>query len=237
MCSVKTNLALKQKAIALRRSGKTYSEVLREVNVAKSTLSLWFQTVQLSKKQTQRITEKRVEAQKRGAQARRLHRLESTDSIYKSAEKEVGQITRRDLFLVGIALYWAEGAKEKVGGTNAIIDFANSDPAMVRIFVHWLLCFGGVKKSEIVVRLHLHASHIYRENEILMFWVKNTGLSLKHFTRTNIKKHNPKTKRRNIGRTYYGLVSVRVRRSTNLNRRIQGLIYGIIAEHKNCQIV
>jgi hypothetical protein len=41
----------KEKAIKLRKSGATYSEVLREVPVSKSTLSLWLRDVGLSKTQ------------------------------------------------------------------------------------------------------------------------------------------------------------------------------------------
>ena len=50
----------KEKAIILRKRGMTYSEILDVVSVAKSTLALWLQSVNLSKKQKQRITEKRL---------------------------------------------------------------------------------------------------------------------------------------------------------------------------------
>ena len=43
----------KQKAIALRKRGYSYSEILAEVPVAKSTLSLWLRSVGLAKKQKQ----------------------------------------------------------------------------------------------------------------------------------------------------------------------------------------
>ena len=57
---------LKQKAIKLRRQGKTYSEILTEVPVAKSTLSLWLREVDLSITQKQRITEKKKKSTKKG---------------------------------------------------------------------------------------------------------------------------------------------------------------------------
>lgn len=49
---------LKEKAVALRKEGKVYSEILKEVPVAKSTLSLWLRDVGLAKAQKQRITQK-----------------------------------------------------------------------------------------------------------------------------------------------------------------------------------
>ena len=39
-----------KKAAALRKSGKTYSEISKELSVAKSTLSYWFQKTHWSKK-------------------------------------------------------------------------------------------------------------------------------------------------------------------------------------------
>ena len=52
----------KQKAIKFRRKGLSYSEILKKIPVAKSTLSLWLRTVRLAKRQKQRLTEKRLAA-------------------------------------------------------------------------------------------------------------------------------------------------------------------------------
>ena len=49
----------KQKAIELRKQGKTYFEIMKEVPVAKSTISDWLKRVGLSIAQKQNITEKR----------------------------------------------------------------------------------------------------------------------------------------------------------------------------------
>ena len=72
---------LKNKAIKLRTKGKTYSEILKEIPVAKSTLSLWLRKVGLSKSQKQRITKKRVKAGLKGAQKRREQRIELTNIV------------------------------------------------------------------------------------------------------------------------------------------------------------
>jgi orotate phosphoribosyltransferase-like protein len=55
---------LKQKAIQLRMNGLTYSEILKCIPVAKSTVSLWLREVDLSVPQKQRITKKRIAAQR-----------------------------------------------------------------------------------------------------------------------------------------------------------------------------
>lgn len=48
----------KKKAIELRKQGLSYREILEQIPVAKSSLSLWLRSVGLSKKQKQRLTEK-----------------------------------------------------------------------------------------------------------------------------------------------------------------------------------
>jgi transposase len=59
----------KEIAIELRRQGYSYSEILKRVPVAKSTLSLWLRSLGLAKQQKQRLTEKRLAALKRGWEA------------------------------------------------------------------------------------------------------------------------------------------------------------------------
>ena len=51
-------LKLKEKAVKFRKQGLSYSEILKQIPVAKSTLSLWLKSVNLSNKQSQRLAEK-----------------------------------------------------------------------------------------------------------------------------------------------------------------------------------
>lgn len=219
----------KRQAIILRKQGKTYNEILKEVLVSKSTLSLWLREVSLAKPQKQRLTAKKYAAQQRGGEVRRRMRLEEGIDIDTLCKKDIGRLTDRELFLVGVTLYWSEGTKKSGNRVGTMIDFANSDPAMVALFVKWLVEFAEVEKTDIQLRLHLHEGHRYREEDIKKTWSKVTGLSGTSFTKTNYKKHNPSTLRKKVDNTYIGLVSVRVKRSTRLNRRILGWIYAIIA--------
>lgn len=219
----------KIQAIALRKQGKTYGEILQVVPVSKSTLSLWLRAVNLSTPQQQKFTDKKRAAQMRGGARRKEMRLEQTDEINRLCRKDINKISDRELFLIGIILYWSEGTKKSGNRVGTMVDFANSDPAMVALFVKWLITFASVEKSDIQIRLHLHESHRYKEEEIKKTWSKSTGLPGASFTKTNYKKHNPITLRKKIDNTYIGLVSVRVKKSTRLNRRILGWIYAIIA--------
>lgn len=232
MGSMNSKLLEKNKAIELRRDGKTYNEILKEVNVSKSTLSLWLRSVFLSKPQDQKLTDKKLASQKRGGEKRREIRIKETDQINIQCSKDITNINYRELFLIGIALYWAEGAKKTKDKVGTMIDFANSDPEMVKLFIQWLLVIVKVKKEDIRIRLHIHDLYSEREFQIKEYWSNTINVPLDNFTSTNFKKHNPKTKRSNVGKDYVGLVSVRVKRSTQLNRRILGWIYAIIATQK-----
>ena len=225
MVQAKTNL--KEKAVALRKKGKTYSEILSQVPVAKSTLSLWLRDVGLLRPQKQRLTIKRKNAQKKGAAARHNQRLERTKQIYSSAEKEIGKISKRELWLMGIMLYWAEGAKEKSWRPGSGVEFSNSDARMIKIFLQWLyLC--GIKKEDIVLKIHIHENQRNNIDKVLKYWIKQTGCSKKDFIYIYFKKHNPKTNRKNISSNYNGNLVVSVRKSSVFVRKIEGWVRGIV---------
>jgi len=221
-----TKIKLKKQAIDLRKQGKTYSEILEKVPVAKSTLSLWLRDVGMAKSQKQRITRKRKEAQIKGAKARQNQRIQFTNRIYKESQKEVGIVSGRELWLMGIVLYWAEGNKEKAWRPGSGVEFSNSDERMIKIFLEWLyLC--GVNKEDIVFKLHIHENHRSNIDNVLKYWIEQTGYPKKHFIYVYFKKHKPKTKRKNIGYQYNGNLVVSVRKSSTLVRRVEGWVRGV----------
>jgi len=173
--------SLKEKAILLRKSGLSYSEILGKISVAKSTLSLWLRSVGLSKRQKQRLTIKKLAAMQRGGQRRHEMRLELIDKIYRETEKDIVKIGKRDLFLLGVALYWAEGSKEKDGRPGQGITFTNADPSMVRIFLIWLIQIGKVSRQDILFEIFIHENHRYRVAEVIDFWSNVTKFAKENF--------------------------------------------------------
>jgi len=198
----------KQKAVALRKQGKTYNEILRIVPVSKSTLSLWLRDVGLGQKQKQRLTDKKRAAQLRGAARKREIRIAETEKINKMCKEDISHLTDRELFFIGIALYWAEGAKKSADRTGIMVDFGNSDPHMLKLFIAWLYKFTEVCEQDIVLRLHLHENHKSREKKIIKIWSDALSIPANSFGRTIYKKHNPKTVRKKVDDSYIGLVSV-----------------------------
>jgi len=221
----------KKKAISLRMQGKTYSEILSIVPVAKSTLSIWLQSVDLSKKQKQRITKERLAGSKKGGNVKRKQRIEKQNLIFSKAKSEILNLSRKDLFLIGVILYWAEGSKEKEYHPGSPLRFANSDYNMIKLFLYWLEEV-GVSKKRISFDIYLHDNNKYRIQEVIKYWSNHTCFPEESF-RVYFKKNVIKTKRRNISPdTYFGVARIYVKESSDLVRKINGWVNGIVENLK-----
>lgn len=225
---------LREKAIALRKRGFSYSEILAQVPVAKSTLSLWLRSVGLSVPQKQNITEKRIQAQKRGAATQRRKRILKQSSIVHDAQAEIGSISNRELWLIGTALYWAEGSKEKEIQPGSRASFSNSDSRMISLFLRWLKECAQISDQDVYADLYTHESHRDTVEETIAVWSNLLKKPHSFFRHTYFKKNKIHTKRKNTGALYIGLLRVNIRASSTLNRRITGWIKGIV---ENCGIV
>lgn len=225
----------KEKAIVLRKQGFSYREILAEISVAKSTLSLWLGDVGLSKKQKHRLTEKRIAGILKGAAVKRNQRINLVRKIYAEAQADIGCLTKRELWLMGIMLYWAEGSKEKEDHPGIGIQFTNSDAKMVRLFLKWLIEICDIKKEHIVLDIFLHENSKNTLEKVKKYWIRETGFSADHFLYVYFKKSHIKTRRKNKGDNYFGVIKIRVRASSTLNRKVAGWILGI--NNYYCRVV
>ncbi len=222
-----------KEAIRLRKAGKTYSEILDVVHVSKSTLSLWLRKVELSKSQKQIYSAKKRAAGKRGGAARRLARERDELLIQTISQKEIGTLTKREKWLIGIALYWGEGSKQKPHNVSQGVDFINDDYRVIKFYLEWLDLI-GIAQRDLIFHVYIHEASRGRNKEVLEHWSRK--LSLNNETAVNVyyKRHATRGFRRKLLSDYFGSMRVRVRSSTQLNRRIMGWTMGIV---KNCRIV
>jgi len=202
----------------LRRQGLSYSEVLKQIPVAKSTLSLWLRSVGLSKRQRQRLTEKKLVAMRYGWLRQHQKRLELIKRINLEAATEFGKLKNNRLWLLGVALYWAEGTKEKESNIGQGVSFNNSDPRMIKLFLRWLKEILNIPEEDIRYEIYIH-KNTGNVEQAIRYWSRVINCNRGKF-RVYFKRHSLKTNRKNVGRNYNGLLRITVRRSTNLNRRI-----------------
>jgi len=218
----------KEKAIALRKEGKTYSDILRAIPVAKSTLSIWLRSVGMAKAQKQIFTKAKRLASLRGGQAKKKQRIEKQEKIFFEAKSEIKNLSIKEFFLIGVVLYWAEGTKEKQYRPGSPTAFSNMDPKMIILFLKWLDEICKIPNNMILFEIMIHASHKERIDEVRQFWSKTTGFSVDNFSKVYLKNNKiKKTNRKNTGEKYYGVLKIKVKRSSDLVRKTAGWAEGI----------
>ncbi|MGO4635487.1 hypothetical protein AB4225_31840 [Streptomyces sp. 2RAF24] len=214
---------LRERARELRLAGRTYDQIQLELSCSKSSISLWVRD--LPKPERKRTREEASEIARRGWEATLRRREGERSATKEAAAGAVGELSARELFLVGVALYWAEGTKDKSYARRERVVFVNSDPGMIRTFLAWLDLLGVDRESHTYhVMIHESADVPAAER----YWAGITGTAPGRFGKTSLKRHNPKTTRKNVDDTYQGCLAIRVRQSADLYRRIEGAWCGIV---------
>lgn len=215
---------LRARARELRKQGKTYDQIQLELGCSKGSISLWVRDLPKPPPRT-RTREEASAIAKRGWEATLRRREAERQQTKLDAAREIGRLTDRELFLVGVGLYWSEGSKSKPYRRNESTIFVNSDPDMIELYLAWLRLL-GVEPERLRFRLLIHESADVAAVE--RFWADHVGSDLSRFDKTTIKKHNPVTVRKNVGESYRGCLVVRVLQGADLYRRIEGWWYGIV---------
>ncbi|MFG2194292.1 hypothetical protein [Streptomyces sp. NPDC048639] len=215
---------MRRRARELRGEGKTYDEIVAELGVAKSSVSLWVRDLPKPDRPARRVEHARAMAEARWAGYRRERNLERQQTKLEAA-RGIGRLSDRELFLVGVGLYWSEGAKSKPHRPSERAVFINSDPDMIRLHLAWLGLL-GIAPERLRFSLMIHESA--DAEAALHHWAAVTGAPASRFLKTAPKKHNPETPRKDVGEGYRGCLTVRVLDSAGLYRRIEGWWYGIV---------
>ena len=213
----------KNHAIELRRNGSSIKEISLILGIPKSTISLWCRDVVLTTVQAERLAQKMRDSGHAGrligAAVNRKKKECAILDAKKWAEQKCDHISRSEFFVAGIALYWAEGSKSY----DNQLSFINSDPAMIIFMYKWLKTFFNVTSSEFVVRVYINDIHRERIGRVLNFWSDLLDLSQECFRKTVFVK----TKQRKVYSnhdSYYGQLSLRVKKSSNLRYKILALM-------------
>jgi len=223
-----TRSPVKNRVRHLRRAGLSFDEIAKRLNIKKSgTFSTWTRDVQLTQKQQKRLKAReltgRMKGIKRVQKRRNSIRRRETARLRKEALQEIGSISKRELFILGVGIYWSEGytypAGEQVG-------FTNSDPKMVLLMVKWFTTVCGVSKDRITLHVKVNSMHTNRVSEIENYWSKLIHIPLSQFTKATIIKTEPKKKYLKDN-AYFGTLRITIRQGTSLRRKIHGWIEGL----------
>lgn len=222
---------LKTLAIGLRKKGFSYSEIRSAAKIPKSTLSLWLKNIKLSESEEQRLEQKRFEARKRGSKTRMEKISEAIEKIKNNSAKDIGKISKRELWLVGIVMYWKNKNRND---PRRGVSFSSSDPSQIKLFLKWLQEIGGIKDQEIMLDVFIGKNEKDSINEGISYWSKITRFPADWFTRVyylnnnlNNKNNKKTSKKSQSGFSQSGFLRIRVRASSMLARQISGWIEGV----------
>jgi len=208
------------KARQMRLAEMTYPEIAQALGVSKSSVSLWCNDLPKPTKAPG------SPANQRDWEPYRRRREREREEERRAAEVLVRDLTEREMFLLGIAWYWAEGAKDKPWQRREQVRFSNSDPDVIRFFNAWL-DFVGVAEEDRDYRLYIHETADIAGS--LLFWAGILRVPASRMSKPTLKRHQPKTNRKNVSTDYHGCLNITVRRSSHLYRRIAGTWRGVAA--------
>jgi len=215
----------RKEARKLRQKGKSIKRIAKKLSVSPASVHKWCQDIKLTPQQRKNLDQKVYDALQRGrkkvAQNQRQKRLKEIKELKIKGIREVGNLTTREFFLTGAALYWAEGFKK-----DSRLGFANSDPNMARFFLKWLIEICGVPRKEIRLRVGLNISHRNRIGEVENYWSKVTNIPLSQFQKPFFQKFKWK-KEFKKPEDYFGVLRIRANRQRKLFRKIHGWIEGL----------
>ncbi|MCC5480038.1 hypothetical protein [Streptomyces barringtoniae] len=214
---------LRAKARELRLRGWTYDQIEAELGCSRSSVSLWVRD--LPRLERKRTPEEAAAIGRKGWEERLRLRDEERQGTKERAKLAIGDLSTRELFLLGVGLYWAEGGKDKPYARRETVAFVNSDPGMIEVFLAWLDLL-GVERHRLRFTVMIHETADVEAAE--RYWAQLVDADRSSFNKTTIKKHNPKTVRKNTGDTYRGCLVIKVLKGADLYRRIEGSWYGIV---------
>lgn len=213
----------KNKALNLRKKGYSYNEILKQVDVSKDTISRWCRNVKLTKSQLLRLYKKKYSGGLRGciigAKKKQREREELTRRLIEKGRREMGRISKRDKFIAGVAMYFAEGSK------TYHVSFSNSDARAIKFMMSWLRDTCKIPKTKFRGALYLHDN--LDEIKAKKFWSNLTRIPLRQFTKTYLVKNKPRRLRK--VKHIYGVFRITVC-DVNLHRKIMGWISGIFKD-------
>ena len=207
----------------LRKDGRSIKSIARSLDVAPSTVSGWCRDIEISEAQIAALSDfvrmRGYAGRMKGARMHRERRLERVREGYSSAMKDFSSLSKRDLLIAGIALYWAEGGRKGARRFR----FANSDPTMVRFILRWLHeCF-GVSIRRVSFRVLINESHRDRESAVVQFWRRCTSAPPRAFRRTIFIHANTRKEYSNRD-AHFGTLHMEVLRGSDIIHRVHGFL-------------
>jgi transcriptional regulator with XRE-family HTH domain len=219
---------LRARARVLRADGLSVPKLAAELGVARSTAYQWTRDIPLDA-DTERAAQRRRRHARHMTETRWEPYRQARDSA-RAAENErsaawVGELSEREVLLLGAVAYWCEGTKTKPWRPHDCrLQFINSDPVLILLFLRFVESL-GVDRAALAYRLSIHKSADVDAAQ--RWWARCVGVPAESFQRPTLKVHKPATLRRNVGDSYRGCLTVYAPRAAALYWKVEGIMRGI----------
>jgi predicted transcriptional regulator len=167
----------------LRKQGMSIGAISLELGVAKSSVSLWIRDIKITGSQSAHL--KGLPFTSEAVEKRRISRLSNEKAkrskVIELAQKEIVGINDRELWLMGVMLYWAEGGK-----TQRMVRFSNGDPKMIKIMMLFFrkICLVSEDKFRGYIHIHSHLDH----RKAGMYWAEIANIPKEKFLKHIVRK-------------------------------------------------
>ena len=144
------------------------------------------------------------------------------------ARKELGKLSRRDIWILGMGLYIGEGTK-----LQETVKVINANPDVIKMAITWLHEVCGVDMENFSIRIHM-----YPDNDLIKtinYWSKVASIPRRQFKKSYVDRRINK-KIGNRGKLPYGTAHLMVKAmgkkefGVQLHRRIMGWIEATVKQ-------
>lgn len=207
----------KDKARELRKEGKSLNEISTLLGVSKASVSIWVRDIELTQRQRAALNANGFSVD--AIEKRRINRIQNTlvrhRGVMDVAKGKIDTISPRDLFFIGVALYWGEGGKARGGQAR----LANSDPKLVKMMMRFFREICEVPEEKF--RGHIHTFSHLNVKSAEKYWSEISGIPLTQFFKTYSKPSKASLNKKDS--LPYGTLDISIG-STELYLKLMGYI-------------
>lgn len=116
-------------------------------------------------------------------------------------KKSINSVRKKELRAIGSMLYWGEGYKSE---KSSFVDFANSDPEMVAMFLEYLRNTYQINEKKLRVLLYCYANQ--NVNDLILYWSRLTHISKNQFIKPYVRQDYNVN---NLRKMQFGMVHIR----------------------------
>ena len=221
-------MKIKEKLEARRlrkEEGRSIKTIARILGVSSGSVSYWVRDISLTSDQIASLGESRCKSRcsliKNGLDNRKRFQDEGRRLAKLHCSEK--------LFSIGCSVYWAEGSKSR----NSI-QFTNSDPDMINVFLRFLREYFHVSKSDLSIRCRYYTD-LSSVGEPERYWLDCLGLPESCIRKSCVnyyhKDYSIERKKYSHGKLKYGVCRL-VLHNIEIIQQIYGAIQELIGVDK-----